>query len=136
MVKVDSDCFLVDQESSSWSVVVLPDYNLMFTADLVSTERAVFDRCKQLCERVTHGIGLQWRLPELHELQLILDYTKSRPAADSDLFKFERGLVWTNTKARWCERTVWQVELYSGRIDYGRINDSETGFAIAVSTYR
>ena len=56
------------------------------------------------------GLGEGWRLPTVDELQLIVDRTKCRPAANTEIFPDTKNdWYWTNSKCAWNDAARWVV---------------------------
>jgi hypothetical protein len=79
-----------------------------------------------------------WRLPNVHELQSIIDYGRSLPAVDPGFqiaFAGKDPYFWTSTTDDWFPSNAFTV-----RFDYGEVNInlSKTGsfFVLAVRTAR
>jgi len=58
---------------------------------------------KFYCDGLSLGIHSDWRLPELYELETIVDYNREDPAYDTDYFHFlseeGRAITWTATES-------------------------------------
>tara|TARA_Y100000114_G_C11726374_1_gene311192 strand:- start:811 stop:1176 length:366 start_codon:yes stop_codon:yes gene_type:complete len=70
-------------------------------------------------------LGDGWRLPTADELQLIVDRTKCRPAANTDIFPDTKNdWYWTSSKCAWDEAAArWVVNFYHGLVFVGHMYD-------------
>ena len=62
-----------------------------------------------------------WRLPNVKELQSIIDYGNINPALDTTYFKNIKSLAdyyWTSTTNEWFNSYVWHVDFRYGNVDY------------------
>ena len=81
---------------------------------------------KTLAEDVTHSdaeqavaeLGEGWRLPTVDELQLIVDRTKYRPAANTDIFPDTKNdWYWTSSECAWNSEARWVVYFNVGFVN-------------------
>ena len=77
-----------------------------------------WDDAKRYCEKLETGGYSDWRLPELQELETIIDYTITRsPAWNTDIFNVRPGrgwLFWTNTDYAMDPDAMWGVQFGNG----------------------
>ena len=78
-------------------------------------------------------LGNGWRLPTVDELQLIVDRTKCRPAANTEIFPDTKNdWYWTSSKCAWDEAAArWGVHFY-----YGDVHDSHMDGGACVRAVR
>lgn len=124
--KADNQNKLLPFSVDHWQRVFLPYDKLMVTADSVVEAPSVFEHC----ERVAQRTGLGWELPSIETLQLIVDFTKYQPAADSRYFRFERGFFWSSTPTPWSDGHRFGIEFFTGEVRYRQI--TEQGMALSV----
>lgn len=63
------------------------------------------------------ALGEGWRLPTLDELQLIVDRTKCRPAANTELFTdMKADWYWTSSPCAWNGAAYWVVNFDGGSV--------------------
>jgi len=69
------------------------------------------------CEALTLGGYTDWRLPNINELQSIVDYSKNNPATDTDAFPGTfSSKYWTSTSVASETSMGWQVFFYDGDV--------------------
>ena len=87
--------------------------NLIWSANL--GEDLTFAEAEEKVAELGNG----WRLPTLDELQLIVDRTKCRPAANTELFTdMKLDWYWTSSPCAWNESARWVVGFGYGFVDY------------------
>jgi len=75
-------------------------------------------------EAVSYCTGLvlegrnDWRLPNIQELQSILNYETSDPAANTNVFQTYSQYYWSLTPSTGGETEAWAVMFAGGRVDY------------------
>lgn len=68
------------------------------------------------------------RLPEIHELHSLVDFTKHEPAINTEIFKDNKhdDWYWSGTKCAGNGRAAWCVSFYDGDVCYyGEDNDND-----------
>ena len=69
---------------------------------------------------VLEGIE-DWRLPTIQELFTIIDFNRSKPAADTKLFpSVKPHYYWSSTNLKDRETSAWYVYFFSGGVGYDR----------------
>jgi hypothetical protein len=85
-----------------------------------------FDAARSACEKLQYaGFNSGWRMPTVEELRSIVDYTRSEPAWDINVFGGKHDdWYWTSTPCAW-DRTgsAWVVTS-----SYGPVNGSLRSF--------
>lgn len=79
-----------------------------------------FDAAKSACEKLQYaGFNSGWRMPTVEELRSIVDYTRSDPAWDINVFggKYDNW-YWTSTPCAWnLTGAAWCVHSDVGSVD-------------------
>lgn len=84
----------------------------------------------QYCESLEFAGHDDWRLPNVRELQSIVDYGRYNPSIDP-VFGAESGGYWSSSTFVFSVG-VWIVIFYDGRVDVGFVNKDILGFVRAV----
>jgi len=76
---------------------------------------------------MNHEKAIKWaedkggRLPAVEELRTIVDYERSDPATDIEIFKdMKSSWYWTNTPVAGCSVLAWCVSFGYGIVNYNR----------------
>jgi hypothetical protein len=82
----------------------------------VSTQKASWEAAKNYCASIG-GIG--WHLPTMKELQTIVDYSRSNPSVDANVFpSTPADWFWSATSAaKYASSSypqVWAIDFYGG----------------------
>lgn len=76
-----------------------------------------FKQAQEYCAK------LGGRLPEVNELQSLVDYTKSEPAIDKEIFPDTKSSwYWTGTEVSGCSSSAWIVSF-----GYGYVSSNSRG---------
>lgn len=59
------------------------------------------------------------RLPELHELHSLVDFTKEQPAINPSFKDQQSSYYWSATRTAWSKTARWVVGFYFGGVDDG-----------------
>ena len=84
------------------NIILDAQTNLMWLKNAISD--TTWNDALQGCYNDTTGDYNDWRLPNVNELQTIIDYSKSNPAIDTDYFinfNHSDGDLWTSTRYPW-----------------------------------
>lgn len=96
----------------------------------------IWQQAKEHCEKLTAGGYVDWRLPTVHELVSIVEYSQTSPAINHGAFPDTiSGWYWTCNKCVIRDQAclVWEIDFTRGVISYG--NGSKSfGFVRAVRT--
>jgi hypothetical protein len=77
------------------------------------------------CENLTYAGYSDWRLPNVKELQSIVDYSKVNPSIDTDFFTSQSDLYWSSTTNASNTSNAWYAYFDFGYVfSYGKINAS------------
>lgn len=82
-------------------------------------ETMTFDEAQAACEKLSYaGFNSGWRMPTVEELRSIVDYTRSDPAWDTNVFGGKHDdLYWTSTPRTWNPTgSAWVVCSYLGTV--------------------
>ncbi len=111
--------------------VLLPQHGLMFTARVINAEAQRQAKLEEACKAVTCAGFSDWVMPEIEELQLVVDRTRYNPALDPEYFRdIPIDWLWSKTPAAWSALSAWLVSAdYGGVINLPRYYG---GFALAV----
>jgi len=97
--------------------------SLMWMRNPVSNPGSPFDQkvtwqeAKDTCENLDFAGHKDWRLPSVQELFLIVDYSKTSPSIDRDIFPNARALpYWTSTEYSGNETPVWAIHFSTGLV--------------------
>jgi len=79
-----------------------------------------FEEAKEACEKLSYaGYNSGWRLPTIEELRSIIDYSRSDPAWDTDVFAGKHNdWYWTSTPCAWDSDAAWCVGSVNGVVFY------------------
>jgi hypothetical protein len=136
-IKISATGEQLAADSSDHVAVLLPQFRLMFTRRPVNTEeRSQADLVKACAELTLAGFS-DWDMPEIDELQLVVDRSRFEPAFDNDYFSdIPNDWIWTKTGTAWNRDAAgvspgaWLVYAYLGGVD--GLHRDYTGFALAV----
>ena len=78
----------------------------------------VWDAALRYCEDLTLAGHDDWRLPNVRELQSIVDYGRIDPSSDL-IFGAESGWYWSSSTIVLYPNDAWLVFFYDGFVDYG-----------------
>lgn len=76
------------------------------------------------CEGLSLGGYSDWRLPNVREMQSIVDHTKSTPLIDSTTFPGSIGNYWLSTSYALDGSRAWRINFYDGYVGYGPKSNS------------
>lgn len=58
------------------------------------------------------------RLPDVHELHSLVDFTQEEPAINKEIFKDTKSsYYWTRTRTAWNKNAAWCVSFFYGYVD-------------------
>jgi hypothetical protein len=81
--------------------------------DLVDWEPAL-----TYCEDSTHAGYTDWRLPNIKELQSLVDHSRTGPAWDTNYFSGSTGRpYWSSTSRAFNPYYAWAVSFHAGLVD-------------------
>jgi hypothetical protein len=104
-------------------VVEDANYNLMWmqtTADtnndavISGDDRISWTNAKSYCDNLSYAGYDDWKLPDMFQLSLILNYGKSFPAVDNTTFQCESSNYWTATENSMKNDWAWYIDFSSG----------------------
>jgi uncharacterized protein DUF1566 len=130
-VKISAAGEAMPADANDHVAVLLPQFGLMFTAKPVSEDDATQDDLVKACASLTLAGFSDWRLPEIDELQLIIDRTRRAPAFDPAFFHaIPNDWIWSSTAVAGSPSSAWYVSASSGYVGSNRRYGA--GFALAV----
>ncbi|MGN6520852.1 MAG: DUF1566 domain-containing protein [Dokdonella sp.] len=131
MIKIGESGEQLPPDAKNHVAVLLPAQGLMFTARVINeTEKSQPD-LEKACTEVTCAGFNDWSLPEIDELELLIDRSRYSPALNPEYFlDIPEDWLWSKTPAAWSASSAWVVYAYGGYVyNYHRYID---GFALAV----
>jgi hypothetical protein len=137
MIKIGADGQHLPADATDHAAVLLPDHGLMFTARVINAEEAPQLDLEQQCTQLTCAGFTDWTMPEIDQLELIIDRTRHSPALNTDFFlDIPLDWLWSKTPCAWSSKdaagvsaAAWYVSSHYGHVgSYHRGN----GFALAV----
>jgi len=106
----------------------MPDYTVTGTSEKVITDNNtglmwqnsisndLWNLAKQKCNNLVYGGYDDWRLPDIHELETIIDYGRSNPAVNAAIFPNTNSTFWSSTVDLTGSNMVFTVNFQFGRI--------------------
>ena len=76
----------------------------------------LWDNALTACEGLTYATYSDWRLPNIKELQSIVDYSAVMPSADTTYFSTLNGTYWASTTFQPNSPYAWSLDFMSGAI--------------------
>jgi hypothetical protein len=70
------------------------------------------------CEGLDYAGHQDWRLPNVRELQSIVDYGTFSPSIDTNFFTSQSYLYWSSTTVASLTSVAWDVDFSSGYVSY------------------
>ncbi|HVI60093.1 MAG TPA: DUF1566 domain-containing protein [Luteimonas sp.] len=130
LIKISSTGEQLADGAAEWDAVLLPDHGLMFTATNVAEDAPHAD-CEAACKASRVAGFDDWAMPDIDQLQLLIDRSRCSPAINTDFFRgIANDWYWTTTPAAWSSASAWVVYFDLGSVDSGPRDYS--GFALAV----
>jgi len=69
------------------------------------------------CEQLSFANRNDWRLPNVNELQSLVDYTQHSPALHSDIAEyFQSAIYWSSSPDVWYLNFAWYVSFAAGSV--------------------
>jgi hypothetical protein len=130
-IKISATGEHLPADSKDHVAVLLPKHGLMFTARVINKDEKAQSDLEADCKNIDVAGFTDWRMPEIDELQLIVDRTRYNPALDPELFlDVPLDWLWSATAAAWSSASAWLVGANDGFV--GNLRRSGSGFALAV----
>lgn len=138
MIKIGLNGEQLPADATDHVAVLLPAHGLMFTRSPINSSEKSQTDLEQACKEVTCAGFNDWDMPEIHELELIVNRSRCSPAVNTDFFAgIPNDWLWSKTDCAWQEKdaagrsaSAWHVNAGNGNVNGGpRGND---GFAVAV----
>jgi hypothetical protein len=104
---------------------------LMWTRENVPGAKRNWSEAKKAAAAITTGGHSDWRLPTIRELLTLVDYERSDPAIDTDVFKCESAWYWSLTPYQPSPGGCAWIVYFSGGYSYWGYQHYE-GFVRAV----
>ena len=105
---------ITDTRTSLVWAALPADQNGDGTYDVLDWQGAIA-HCTNLTD---YGGRSDWRLPNRHELQSIVDYQLYNPAIDLRFFPATMGTFWTSTTSASSGASAYTVDFTSGSVGY------------------
>jgi len=110
---------------NSKEVVVDKSTNLMWQDDNdANSVIKTWVEAINYCENLTLGGYTDWRLPNINELESIVDYTKTDPAISSEFSNVDSDNYWSSSSFVGYSAYAWLVDFYHGLDDVYYKSDS------------
>ena len=93
------------------------DTNLMWQKD-TAPDKYAWEKAVKYCRELELGGHNDWRLPTVHELHSIIDYSRINPATDP-IFGAKSSYYWSFTPYAGDPDGAWYVNFYNGDVYYG-----------------
>jgi outer membrane protein assembly factor BamB len=77
-------------------------------------DRLSLTNAKSYCDNLSYAGYNDWKLPDMFELSLILNYGKSFPAVDNTTFQCVSSNYWTITESSMKNDYAWYIDFSSG----------------------
>ncbi|MCC4600270.1 DUF1566 domain-containing protein [Xanthomonas melonis] len=130
-IKIGADGAQLPADAADWVAVFLPAHGLTFTATSIVDSNVPHADCEAACKGLTLAGQSDWDLPNIEELQLLVDRTRYLPAIDTDFFRdIQNDWYWSKTPAAWSPASAWYVDFGGGLVN--DLHRSSLGFALAV----
>ena len=136
-IKIGANGEQLSADATDHVAVLLPALGLMFTRRPVNDEGKSQDALEKACAQYSCAGFSDWRMPEVDELQLIIDRTRHAPALDPAFFDVPLDWLWTSSECAWQKKDAsgrspcaWYVLASGGGVYYDHRSDD--GFALAV----
>ena len=125
VLKISPAGDIMPADATSHAAVRYPDFGVEFAVNHGITGYMDFDTASKRCAELQHAGGDGWILaPDVRLLLLTVDYSRSGPAADPDLFPdavsdwywTAHGVEWRGKNSDGAPRALWQVNGYNGSV--------------------
>ena len=131
MIKIGENGEQLPDDAAQHAAVLLPDHGLMFTARVINSEEQPQTELEEACTKVSCAGFTDWTMPEIEELELVVDRSRYEPAINPAFFPdMPIDWLWSKTPAAWSSYAAWYVDADYGYVYYR--HRSSSGFALAV----
>jgi len=101
-----------------------PSMNLLWLREDAHSESVTAAEADRIVSELRAGGFDDWRLGVPQEQITCVDYSRSGPAANTDLYNVRPAWYWTSLQAAWSASVRWCVGFYFGSVSNYPIDDS------------
>ncbi len=84
-------------------------------SELESSDQKTWEEAITYCEELSLGAALDWRLPNVRELGMLIDFSRRDPASDATFFpNIKTSYYWTSTSYMYDLSKAWYITFYDG----------------------
>ncbi len=114
----DASRKFIKKTINSDEVVADTFLSLFWYVDTTNTTFRLWSEAKDYCENLNYAGKTDWRLPSVEEFSTIVDYSKTKPAVDSNLFPvtLHTNYLWTSTEDTADSELAFIYSLYPGTV--------------------
>ena len=107
-------------QSQSFAVIeAMLDSNTNLLWQVKETDQMNWEQAQSYCKSLELLKQNDWRLPQVDELQTLLDRSRVNPAADRKVFPdMKSGLYWTATPYTAQANSAWHVNFHLGNVNF------------------
>lgn len=117
-------------DATDYVAVLYPALDRIFTATVINMKEAPQPDLVEACKTITLLGRSDWRLPDIDELSVIVDRSRSKPAIDPIFRNIPIDWLWSATAVSGSPGLAWFVYAYHGNVYHS--SRGYHGFALAV----
>jgi len=93
---------------------------LVWARNAYTTTKIVWSTAITYCEGLSYGGQTDWRLPNVKELQSLIDFDRYNPAlpAGNPFIGVQLGGYWTSSSGAGSPGNAWKVQIPNGNVSY------------------
>ena len=120
LICIYSDAVMIrDNTVSDEEFVYDTTTNLIWQDDNDARERTkTWIDSVNYCEALDKSGYTDWRLPNINELNTLVDDTRSDPAISSSIVQYISSTYWSSTTSSKDKDYAWQIDFTTGKEDY------------------